>query len=285
MEQRIGSNSQPQPLEGAGFDPAFIPGLTSPVSGTSDRKTDVKDAKGEEEPEDAVPETDADPATEPGATTSLEKPGTSEASETSAAPESSETSEEEPAPDGPVFEASDRRAEIVADHSGVRLRLDDQACEFRWDEIGAVETETARFGKRYTVTVHTTERRWYPIEIEAASRSRFATWDTELDAVLDAYFDDGAPEPEAPEAGTPEGDKLEADKPEGDKLEGDKLDAGTPEADTPEADKSEAGTPDTAKPDAGSSGTDADAGKPEPDADVDSSDDPDKSTSGAGPAA
>ncbi|MFD0210556.1 hypothetical protein ACFVH9_15820 [Streptomyces hirsutus] len=278
MEQRIGSNSQPQPLEGAGFDPAFIPGLTAPVSGTSDRKADVKDAKGEEEPEDAVPETDADPATEPGATTSLEKPGTSEASETSAASEtseSSETSEEEPAPDGPVFEASDRRAEIVADHSGVRLRLDDQACEFRWDEIGAVETETARFGKRYTVTVHTTERRWYPIEIEAASRSRFATWDTELDAVLDAYFDDGAPEPETPEAGTLEADAPEAGKPE----------AGTPETDTPETDKSEADDPDTAKPDAGSSGTDADAGKPEPDADVDSSDDPDKPTSGAGPVA
>lgn len=263
MEQRIGSNSQPQPLEGAGFDPAFIPGLTAPVSGTSDRKADVKDAKGEEEPEDAVPETDADPATEPGATTALEKPGTSEVSETSAAPEpseSSEISEEEPALDGPVFEASDRRAEIVADHNGVRLRLDDQACDFRWDEIGAVETETARFGKRYTVTVHTTERRWYPIEIEAASRSRFATWDTELDAVLDAYFDDGAPEPEAPE-----GD--------------------TPEADTPETDKPEADTSDTAKPDADSSGTDAGAEKPEPDADADSSDDTDKPTSDAGPAA
>src|SRR5690606_37083843 len=63
--------------------------------------------------------------------------------------------EDESVPDGPVFEASDRRASIVADHRGVRLRLDDQECEFRWDEIGAVETETARFGKRYTVTVHT----------------------------------------------------------------------------------------------------------------------------------
>src|SRR5690606_10946612 len=76
-------------------------------------------------------------------------------------------------------------------HRGVRLRLDDQECEFRWDEIGAVETETARFGKRYTVTVHTPDRRWYPIEIDAPARSRFAEWDTELDAVLDAYFDDG----------------------------------------------------------------------------------------------
>ncbi|MFI8855430.1 hypothetical protein [Streptomyces prasinus] len=254
MEQRIGSSSQPQPLEGAGFDPAFIPGLTAPVPGTSDRKADVKDAqasKGEEEPRDAVPETDA----EPGATTSLEKPGTSGAPETSADPEG------EPVPDGPVFEASDRRAEIVADHSGVRLRLDDQACEFRWDEIGAVETETARFGKRYTVTVHTTERRWYPIEIEAASRSRFAAWDTELDAVLDAYFEDGTSEPEG---SGPEGS-----------------DADTADADAPETD-----APETDSPDAESSGPDADTGKPASDAGVDPSDDgTDKPKPDAGPAA
>ncbi|MHC3453559.1 hypothetical protein [Streptomyces prasinus] len=257
MEQRIGSSSQPQPLEGAGFDPAFIPGLTAPVPGTSDRKADVKDAqasKGEEEPRDAVPETDATSDAEPGATTSLEKPGTSGAPETSADPEASEG---EPVPDGPVFEASDRRAEIVADHRGVRLRLDDQACEFRWDEIGAVETETARFGKRYTVTVHTTERRWYPIEIEAASRSRFAAWDTELDAVLDAYFEDGTAEPEGSDADT--------------------ADADAPETDAPETDSPDAGP---------SGGPDADAGKPASDVGVDPSDDEtDKPKPDAGPAA
>ncbi|MFC8370203.1 hypothetical protein ACFUIT_19900 [Streptomyces sp. NPDC057239] len=159
MEQRIGSSSQP--LEGAGFDPAFIPGLTSPASGREEDAT----AK-PEEPEDTVPEPE---------------------------PEVEEDSapEEPAAPDGPVFEASDRRARVVADHSGVRLRLDDQECEFRWDEIGAVETETARFGKRYTLTVHTPDSRWYPIEVEAPSRSSFAEWDTALDAVLDMYFEDG----------------------------------------------------------------------------------------------
>lgn len=98
--------------------------------------------------------------------------------------------------DGPVFEASDRRAKIVADHKGVRLSLDDQGCEFRWDEVGAVETETGRFGKRFTVTVHTPDRRWYPIEIEATSRSRFAEWESALDEVLDAYFEDGEAEAE-----------------------------------------------------------------------------------------
>ncbi|MGC0375189.1 hypothetical protein [Streptomyces sp. SAI-229] len=165
MEQRIGTSSQP--LEGAGFDPAFIPGLTSPVSG---REEDTKTKP--EEPEDTAPEEDRTPEPAP------------EAEEDSAP-------EEPAAPDGPVFEASDRRAKVVADHRGVRLRLDDQECEFRWDEIGAVETETARFGKRYTLTVHTPDRRWYPIEVEAPSRGSFAEWDTALDAVLDAYFEDG----------------------------------------------------------------------------------------------
>lgn len=102
-----------------------------------------------------------------------------------------EEAEEDEAPDGPVFEASDRRAKIAADHKGVRLALDDQACEFRWDEIGAVETESPRFGRRFTITVHTPDRRWYPIEIEAASRARFGEWENQLDAVLDAYFEDG----------------------------------------------------------------------------------------------
>lgn len=36
------------------------------------------------------------------------------------------------------------------------------------------------------------ERRWYPIEIEAPSRASFTEWETRLDAVLDAYFEDGA---------------------------------------------------------------------------------------------
>ncbi|GAA4299123.1 hypothetical protein GCM10023086_13980 [Streptomyces venetus] len=176
MEQRIGSSSQP--LEGAGFDPAFIPGLTSPASA---------DKTGEDGPEKEPEVADAVDAEDTG---EVEDAGKAEEAEESeqAAPES----EEDAVPDGPVFEASDRRARIVADHRGVRLVLDDQECEFRWDEIGAVETETARFGKRYTVTVHTPDRRWYPIEIEAPARSRFTEWDSELDAVLDAYFEEDA---------------------------------------------------------------------------------------------
>ncbi|GAB2724403.1 hypothetical protein [Streptomyces bullii] len=176
MEQRIGSSSQPlegeplKALKGAGFDPAFVPGLTAPVS------EETEDAEAApEEAEDSQDAEDAEDSVEP------------EATEESAAEEASEE-----ALDGPVFEASDRRARIVADHRGVRLSLDDQECDFRWDEIGAVETETARFGKRYTVTVHTPDRRWYPIEIEAPARSHFTEWDARLDAVLDAYFEEDA---------------------------------------------------------------------------------------------
>ncbi|MFF3844948.1 hypothetical protein [Streptomyces sp. NPDC002328] len=203
MEQRIGSSSQP--LEGAGFDPAFIPGLTSPVTAEPE---DGKPA--EEEPEDETPEgtkakkadggTDgADESDTPAKAGKAAKAGSAadradEADESAEADD--EADDEEATPDGPVFEASDRRARIVADARGVRLRLDEEQCEFRWDEIGAVETETPRFGKRYTVTVHTPDRRWYPIEIEATARGRFTEWDEQLDAVLDAYFDDDAEEEE-----------------------------------------------------------------------------------------
>lgn len=184
VEQRIGSSSQPlkgEPVTGAGFDPAFIPGLTSPVK---------------EEPEDARPETDdeAETAEADAEAPEQDAPAAEDDDEDAEDSEDSEEADDaeeadQPAPDGPVFEAADRRARIVADHQGVRLALDDQECEFRWDEIGAVETETARFGKRFTVTVHTPDRRWYPIEVEAKARSDFKRWEAELDAVLDAYFE------------------------------------------------------------------------------------------------
>ncbi|MER5601688.1 hypothetical protein [Streptomyces sp. NPDC002265] len=195
MEQRIGSSSQPlegEPLKGAGFDPAFIPGLTSPLS-TKPGAAESKDSGPADEPEETAPEESEPEAaadtTDAVAEASSDAPG---------------TPEEEPAVDGPVFEASDRRARIVADAQGIRLSLDDQACEFRWDEIGAVETETARFGRRFTVTVHTPDRRWFPIEIEATARARFKEWEAELDAVLDAYFEDGESEAVEEAEGTEE---------------------------------------------------------------------------------
>ncbi|MEU6272598.1 hypothetical protein ABZ871_09270 [Streptomyces populi] len=196
MEQRIGSKSQP--LDAAAVNPAYIPGLTSPVpaepkDAVAETEETVSDeAVSEETASDDVASDDVasdDAASDDAA--SDEAPAV-EAPEEAESEEQAESEEEAaPAPDGPVFEASDRRASIRADHSGVVLRLDDQEAEFRWDEIGAVETETPRFGKRFTVTVHTPERRWYPIEIEANARARFKEWEEQLDAVLDAYFEDG----------------------------------------------------------------------------------------------
>uniref|UniRef100_A0AAU3I1I8 Uncharacterized protein n=1 Tax=Streptomyces sp. NBC_01393 TaxID=2903851 RepID=A0AAU3I1I8_9ACTN len=197
MEQRIGSKSQP--LDAAAVNPAYIPGLTSPVPAEpKDEVVETEEAVAEETVSDETVSDDAASDEAPAAETPKES-----ASEEESESEEEAASEADPeagaVPDGPVFEASDRRASIRADHSGVRLRLDDQEAEFRWDEIGAVETESPRFGKRFTITVHTPERRWYPIEIEANARARFKEWEEQLDAVLDAYFEDGE---DVPEVGT-----------------------------------------------------------------------------------
>lgn len=174
-------------MKGAGFDPAFIPGLTAPAV-SSDAPEDAK-AEAAEPEKASVEETEVEKADV--GKTNVEKAVAEDGDAADAADVDADEVGEESSGGGPVFEASDRRAEIVADEKGVRLRLDDQNCEFRWDEIGAIETESPRFGRRFTITVHTPDRRWYPIEIEAAARSRFAEWETQLDAVLDAYFDDG----------------------------------------------------------------------------------------------
>ncbi|MEV7287174.1 hypothetical protein AB0O01_21830 [Streptomyces sp. NPDC093252] len=187
-QQRIGTSSQP--LD-AGVNPAHIPGLTQPAPAA---------------PEDGVEAAEHTPAPETPAEAEApapEEPDTddAEAPETAAA-EDAEADEDEDAETagGPAFEAADRRARIVADAEGVRLSLDEERCEFRWDEIAAVETAAARFGKRFTVTVHTPDRRWYPIEIEAKAKSDHKQWDDSLDAVLDAYFDEGKkPEPDKAE--------------------------------------------------------------------------------------
>ncbi|MFD3919350.1 hypothetical protein [Streptomyces sp. NPDC058595] len=92
--------------------------------------------------------------------------------------------------EGPVFEVSDRRASMTADRTGIRLTLDEEEAEFGWAEIGAVEVETPRFGRRFTVTLHTTGRRQYQSEVDAPSRSSLKEWTAELDVVLDAYFEE-----------------------------------------------------------------------------------------------
>ncbi|WP_374101814.1 hypothetical protein [Streptomyces sp. MC1] len=206
MEQRIGSSSKPteageplkaqppkaepvkaEPVLGAGFDPAFVPGITgpTPLGGV----TKSPEPKGAEEPPSSEPAS-SEPVSSGPASSEPASAERADADEPDAEETDADERDAEDKADGPVFEASDRRARIVADRKGVRLSLDEEACEFRWDEIAAVETESPRFGKRYTITVHTPDRRWYPIEIEAAARARFKEWDEQLDAVLDAYFEE-----------------------------------------------------------------------------------------------
>ncbi|MFJ1598571.1 hypothetical protein [Streptomyces sp. NPDC088261] len=124
---------------------------------------------------DAITPADAEPAAESG-----DAP-TGDTADKAAPADASE---------GPAFEVSDRRASITADRDGVRFTLDDEAADFRWDEIGAVEVGVPRFGRRFTVTVHTITRRQYHVDVDAPARSALNEWTAELDEVLDAYFEE-----------------------------------------------------------------------------------------------
>ncbi|MEW2485564.1 hypothetical protein [Streptomyces sp. NPDC048411] len=179
MEQRIDPNTQP--AYAAGTDPAYIPGLTAPLTvGTSE----ADQGKTEEPaPEDVVPD-DALAEGAPGGTVA------DSGSEDAKDGEQEEHEKDEKGENGPVFEVSDRRGSITADRDGIRFRLDDQEAEFHWDEVGAVEVKVPRFGRRFTVTVHMSSRRWFNAEVEAPARSNLKAWAEELDVVLDAYFEE-----------------------------------------------------------------------------------------------
>ncbi|WP_446038220.1 hypothetical protein [Streptomyces sp. SID1121] len=208
MDQRIDPNSQP--VHAAGTDPGFIPGLMIPRPVEDEESAPEHEAK---KPQKQTAPQAADEAPEP----SDERPGeltagsasvsddtTSEGTEQSAEPVGAPAGEDEPggttgkaapeddadAAEGPAFEVSDRRASITADRDGVRFTLDDEAADFRWDEIGAVEVGVPRFGRRFTVTVHTITRRQYHVDVDAPARGALKEWTAELDEVLDAYFEE-----------------------------------------------------------------------------------------------
>lgn len=180
MEQSIDSNKKPE--FAAGTDPAFIPlpGLAAPVV---TRKPEPESEAG---PEDAAPESETESQSETESASASERDDEAVA----AATEAENEAESDTVEDGPVFEVSDRRGSIRVAREGVRFTLDDQEADFHWDEIGAVETTPARFGRRFTVTVHLSSRRWFNAEVEAASRAELKGWPAELDTVLDAYFEE-----------------------------------------------------------------------------------------------
>ncbi|MEU1473523.1 hypothetical protein ABZ434_35595 [Streptomyces sp. NPDC005761] len=185
MEQRI--DPKTQPAYAAGTDPAYIPGLTAPRTAAK-ADEDPEQTEGPA-PEDAVVEAaskDAVSDDEPVAGTAADD----EEDDNEQVDEADGPTSGDGAADGPSFEVSDRRGSIAADRNGIRFTLDDQEADFHWDEIGAVELKPARFGRRFTITVHMSTRRWFNAEVEAAARSSLKEWTEGFDAVLDAYFEE-----------------------------------------------------------------------------------------------
>ncbi len=183
----------------AGTDPGYIPGLTSPRP--ADEEEDAPDKAAAERPPEEItaedePELDEldELGEEEGVEAEAESDGQADAPKDVVASDGEADGDEE-AEDadedgGAVFEVSDRRGAIRAGRRGVTFELDGEKAEFGWDEIGAVEVDTPRFGKRFGITVYTTNRRWYTADVEAPARKLLKEWTAELDAVLDAYFED-----------------------------------------------------------------------------------------------
>ncbi|MFD0025032.1 hypothetical protein [Streptomyces sp. NPDC058382] len=182
MEQRIDPNTQP--AYAAGTDPAYIPGLTAP------RATEKADEEPEGTEEPAPEDVASDGAADEAVSEDAESDGEAVAEAADDEEDENEDTDTDAEADGPAFEVSDRRGSIAADREGIRFTLDDQEADFRWDEIGAVELKPARFGRRFTVTVHMSTRRWFNAEVEAAARSSLKEWTEGFDAVLDAYFEE-----------------------------------------------------------------------------------------------
>ncbi|TMU95069.1 hypothetical protein FGK60_29045 [Streptomyces sp. DASNCL29] len=177
----------------AGTDPGYIPGLTSPRP--ADVEEDAPDkAAAEQPPEEVTAEDEPELDDEEGVEAEAESDGEADVSKDVLASdgEADDDAEDEDADEdgGAVFEVSDRRGAIRAGRRGVVFELDGEKAEFGWDEIGAVEVDTPRFGKRFGITVYTTNRRWYTADVEAPARKLLKEWTAELDAVLDAYFED-----------------------------------------------------------------------------------------------
>lgn len=160
-----------------------MPGLLPPRP-AADEVT-ASDTAEDAPPEDAAPEAAVEAAAD-----SVPRTAEPPAAEAEAEAKDEEEQEEEEDRGDPLFEVSDRRATILADRVGIVFRLDGEEADFTWDEIGAVEIDTPRFGKRFAVTVYTGPRRWFEAHVEAKSRGLLKTWTAELDAVLDEHFED-----------------------------------------------------------------------------------------------
>lgn len=190
MEENKGLNVTP--VNAAATDPAALPGLVAPPPDDKEKdeapKTDEKKESGTD-PEDA-----AEAAAGPGDDDSDKDTAEAEAEvedDDKDEDEAEGEAEEAEAGEGPVFEATDRRGSVTVDSTGVRFRLDDTEAEFTWPEIGAVEYKTSRFGRRLVLSVHDS-RGVCPAEVEAKDKAELKGWAVDLEAALDAYFEETA---------------------------------------------------------------------------------------------
>ncbi|WP_371790064.1 hypothetical protein OG285_02870 [Streptomyces sp. NBC_01471] len=203
MEQHIGPKSPP-PVHAAAIDPAYVPGLMPPRA-DAPAADSPEPAEGEAPGRTEVPADTAAPATDGGRDGAPD--GTPATESAAASPEPAETgadtTEQETSGPGaagheagagaggdPSFEIADRRSAIIANRAGIVLRLDDQEAEFDWSEIGAVEFETSRYGRRLTVFVHMPNRHTYQADVTASGRDELKDWSARLDTVLDVYFEE-----------------------------------------------------------------------------------------------
>ncbi|MCX5383914.1 hypothetical protein [Streptomyces sp. NBC_00083] len=194
MEQR--SEHQYLPLTGAATDPSYVPGLVPPratapeevlpdaaraADATAEAGADAADAA---DPTAAEPE--ADGGAGGGDEAEADGDARGEAGDTAEAHEANGTDD---AGDRPAYEISDRVGSIVADHRGIRLRLHEEEADFRWDEVSAVEYSTPRWSRRFEIAVYTAAPRRFSHDVQAADRAELARWSEQLEAVLDAYFE------------------------------------------------------------------------------------------------
>ncbi|NDZ78758.1 hypothetical protein G3I19_09515 [Streptomyces sp. SID10853] len=206
MEQHIGPKSPP-PVPAAATDPSYVPGLMPPRAETpaADAPEPAGPAEGaapERTEESAQPKPEpaqSEPAqSEPGSAGRAAPDGDAAEPESTPGPEAApapadtarESEDERAAVDDPAFEVSDRRSVIIANRAGMVLRLDDQEAEFDWTEIGAVEFQTSKYGRRLTVFVHLPNRHTYQADVTAPGRGELKEWSARLDTVLDTYFEE-----------------------------------------------------------------------------------------------
>lgn len=188
-------------MHGAATDPAFVPGLM-PVR-PAERAVETPEPVDDEAVEEVDARLPGEPAEErqepqePEAVSS--GPGASPAGQ-DVTPDAGDSAAEadgataagatDSGGPGTEFEATDRRGAIIANRTGIVLRLDDQEAEFDWSDVGAVEYNTAKYGRRLSITVHLRNRHQYESDVTAGSKARLQEWTEQLDAVLDAYFEE-----------------------------------------------------------------------------------------------